>query len=168
MAKKRQTATQRTTTRMPSGAQQYVRGDTASERLGAIRKLYDNMPSAVTASDEEFRATRRMTDAFLDEVDQAQANRANRRKAGGKMETKKMAEGGSTRAPNKSPRPTPRPSTAVSRGNAAARREQSEQDEVLRNGGRGMKAGGKVKKMAGGGKCRGMGAASRGGNYSRG
>ena len=31
----------------------------------------------------------------------------------------------------------------------------------------GKKYGGKVKKMAGGGKCRGMGKASRGGNYSR-
>ena len=73
----------------------------------------------------------------------------------------------------KSPRPTPRPSTAEERAAAeramrAARREQSEQDDVLRNGGRGMKAGGKVKKMAMGGKCRGMGAATRGGNFSRG
>jgi hypothetical protein len=32
----------------------------------------------------------------------------------------------------------------------------------------GMKAGGKVKKMQAGGKCRGMGAATRGGNFSRG
>ena len=79
----------------------------------------------------------------------------------------------------KSPRPTPNPrrSDPVSRGNAASRRQQSEQDEVLKNGGRGMMAGGKVKKMAyggkvkkmmNGGKCRGMGAATKGGNYSRG
>lgn len=33
---------------------------------------------------------------------------------------------------------------------------------------KGKKYGGKLKKMAGGGKCRGMGIASRGGNYSRG
>lgn len=73
-------------------------------------------------------------------------------------------------APKKSSRPTPNPrrSDAVSRGNAAARREQSDENEVLRNGGRGMKAGGKVKKMAGGGMCRGMGAATKGGKYSRG
>jgi hypothetical protein len=32
----------------------------------------------------------------------------------------------------------------------------------------GRKAGGMVKKMAMGGKCRGMGAATRGGNFSRG
>lgn len=70
----------------------------------------------------------------------------------------------------KSPRPTPNPrrSDAVARGNASARREQSDENEVLRNGGRGMKSGGKVKKMAGGGTCRGMGAASKGGKYSRG
>jgi hypothetical protein len=53
----------------------------------------------------------------------------------------------------KSPRPTPNPrrSGPVSRGNAASRRQQSEQDDVLKNGGRGMKAGGKVKKMRAGG-----------------
>jgi hypothetical protein len=32
----------------------------------------------------------------------------------------------------------------------------------------GMMAGGKVKKMMNGGTCRGMGAATRGGNFSRG
>ena len=73
----------------------------------------------------------------------------------------------------KSPRPVPRPSTAEERAAAeramrANRREQGEEDDVLRNGGRGMKSGGKVKKMAMGGKCRGMGAATRGGNFSRG
>jgi len=53
----------------------------------------------------------------------------------------------------KSPRPTPNPrrSDPVSRGNAASRRQQSKQDDVLKNGGRGMKAGGKVKKMRAGG-----------------
>ena len=66
-----------------------------------------------------------------------------------------------TRAPAASKKPTPRPYTkdemdAAERGDRAARREA------------GMKAGGKVKKMAMGGKCRGMGAATRGGNFSRG
>ena len=65
------------------------------------------------------------------------------------------------RAPKKSPRPMKRPDdlaegAAVARGNRASKREA------------GMKAGGKVKKMAMGGKCRGMGAATRGGNFSRG
>lgn len=69
------------------------------------------------------------------------------------------------RAPKKSPRPSQRPSTAVERGNRAAELEASEYNDVLRNGGRGMKSGGKVKKMAKGGMCRGMGAASRGGKY---
>jgi len=64
----------------------------------------------------------------------------------------------------KSPRPTPRPSTreereAGERGNRAIRREQSEQDDVLRNGGRGMKAGGKVKKMQAGGEAQSRAAA---------
>lgn len=71
--------------------------------------------------------------------------------------------------PKKSPRPSPNPrrSDPVSRGNRSNESEQSRQNDVLRNGGRGMKSGGKVKKMAKGGKCRGMGAATRGGNYSR-
>ena len=64
-------------------------------------------------------------------------------------------------APAASQKPTPRPSTAeeraaAERGDRAARRDA------------GMKAGGKVKKMMNGGKCRGMGAATKGGNYSRG
>jgi hypothetical protein len=76
---------------------------------------------------------------------------------------------GSNLAPTSTrPTPNPRRSDPVSRGNAASRRQQSEQDDVLKNGGRGMKAGGKVKKMQAGGKCRGMGAATRGGNFSRG
>lgn len=75
-------------------------------------------------------------------------------------------------APSSSKRPRPRPSTPAERGNRAAELEASEYNDVLRNGGREKterKAkGGKVKKMAQGGKCRGMGAATRGGNYSRG
>jgi hypothetical protein len=98
-------------------------------------------------------------------TDEDRANRrADRREEGGAMKSKK------SKAPTTSTRPTPNPrrSDPVSRGNAASRRQQSEQDDVLKNGGRGMKAGGKVKKMAMGGKCRGMGAATRGGNFSRG
>ena len=65
-----------------------------------------------------------------------------------------------TRAPAASKKPTPRPYTkdemdAAERGDRAARREA------------GMKAGGKVKKMAMGGKTRGCGAATKGTKYSR-
>jgi hypothetical protein len=70
----------------------------------------------------------------------------------------------------KSPRPVPRPSTAEERA-AAERADRAAKREA------GMKAGGKVKKMQMGGtpklktvsgKARGMGAATRGGNFSRG
>ena len=66
-------------------------------------------------------------------------------------------------APKKSPRPTPRPSTAEERA-AGARGNKQDPGPIAKD----MKAGGKVKKMAMGGKCRGMGAATRGGNFSRG
>lgn len=65
-------------------------------------------------------------------------------------------------APRTSDRPKKKSSSyagAIERGNRAARMEAKE------NASMGMKKGGKVKKMAKGGKCRGMGAASRGGNY---
>jgi hypothetical protein len=61
-------------------------------------------------------------------------------------------------APKTSPRPKPRPKSmeddggAVDRGNRAAQLE-------------GFNYGGKVSKMSMGGKCRGMGAASRGGSF---
>lgn len=67
-----------------------------------------------------------------------------------------------SRAPETSARPSPNPSRragSVDRGN------DQDPGPVRRDMERGMKTGGKVKKMAGGGKCRGMGAASRGGNY---
>lgn len=104
------------------------------------------------------------------------------------------------KAPKKSPRPMPRPSTADERA-AGARGNKQDPGPIARD----MKAGGKVKKMAYGGKvmkkakggfpdlnkdgkvtkadilqgrgvkkmamggkCRGMGAATKGGNYSRG
>ena len=64
-------------------------------------------------------------------------------------------------APKTSPRPKPRPKSmeeddygAVDRGNRAAQLE-------------GFNYGGKVSKMAMGGKCRGMGAATKGGSFSK-
>ena len=69
---------------------------------------------------------------------------------------------GSNLAPSSTrDKPVPRPSTAEeraagARGDAAAKREA------------GMKAGGKVKKMREGGMCRGMGAATKGGNFRMG
>ena len=64
-------------------------------------------------------------------------------------------------APKTSPRPKPRPKSmeeddygAVDRGNRAAQLE-------------GMNYGGKVTKMSMGGKCRGMGAATKGGSFSK-
>ena len=64
-------------------------------------------------------------------------------------------------APKKSIRPKKRPDDlmegeAVKRGNRAAKRAAKEG---------GYAAGGSVQKYASGGKCRGMGAAKRGGNY---
>ena len=55
---------------------------------------------------------------------------------------------------------------AVARGNAAAERRARE--EAMTEAMMGMKYGGKVKKMKDGGMCRGMGAATRGGNYKMG
>jgi hypothetical protein len=78
------------------------------------------------------------------------------------------------RAPKKSPRPQARPA------DLAERMERQRMRDIIDSGNRqdqgpsrremesGMKAGGAVKKMAMGGKCRGMGAATRGGNFSRG
>ena len=167
MAKKKR---ELTTRRMPSGAQQYTRGNTPTERLRTNSRAFD----AALQSDPS-GAARQITRAMADEFalenaarrTEDQTNRedsASRRKEGGAMKSKK------SKAPTTSTRPTPNPrrSDPVSRGNAASRRQQSEQDDVLKNGGRGMKAGGKVKKMMNGGKCRGMGAATKGGNYSRG
>lgn len=71
-------------------------------------------------------------------------------------------------APAASRRPAERPSTraereAVERGNRAAERGDMTRSEM--EAAAGMKKGGKVKKMAKGGTCRGMGAATRGGKY---
>ena len=56
---------------------------------------------------------------------------------------------------------------AEARETAPKRREMEAADREVTDT-LGRKAGGKVKKMAMGGKCRGMGAATRGGNFSRG
>jgi len=167
MAKKKR---ELTTRQMPSGAQQYTRGDTAGERLRTNSRAF-----AAAIPTGPRGATSKINDAMIDEFDRDRAARQNesqtrredsinRRAAGGKMEAKKMATRPTerpSRAPAASQKPTPRPSTADERaagerGDRAARRDA------------GMKAGGKVKKMAMGGKCRGMGAATKGGNYSRG
>ena len=70
-------------------------------------------------------------------------------------------EAKSALAPKTSSRPKPRPKSmeeddygAVDRGNRAAQLE-------------GFNYGGKVSKMAMGGKCRGMGAATKGGSFSK-
>ena len=53
---------------------------------------------------------------------------------------------------------------------AAAREAQDREDRNMRKGGKvgKMACGGKTRRMKAGGMCRGMGAATRGGNYSRG
>jgi hypothetical protein len=101
-----------------------------------------------------------------DRIQTEREDRAARRKEGGKMESKKMATRPTerpTRAPAASQKPTPRPSTAEERA-AGARGNKQDPGPIAKD----MKAGGMVKKMAMGGKCRGMGAATRGGNFSRG
>ena len=71
-------------------------------------------------------------------------------------------------APKKSPRPRARPDDleegmAVRRGNRAAEREAREAESLMKRA-----KGGGIKKMAMGGKCRGMGAATKGGNFRMG
>ena len=77
-------------------------------------------------------------------------------------------------APKKSRVPQPRPREveiaaeerrAAERGNRAAEREARDAESLMPER---MSYGGKVKKMMNGGTCRGMGAATRGGKYSRG
>ena len=163
MAKKKR---ELTTRRMPSGAQQYTRGDTASDRLRtnsrAFRSALQSDPSGAARE-----LTRAMADEFALENEEFENRmRANRRKAGGKMESEKMATRPTerpSRAPAASKKPTPRPSTAEERA-AGERGNRQDPGAIAKD----MKAGGKVKKMAMGGKCRGMGAATRGGNFSRG
>jgi hypothetical protein len=174
MAKKKR---EQTTRRMPGGAQQYARPDSNSNRQSPIARRMDTIGAAMddvrrtprtleNAADRDAKQ-RMLLQAMIDESDTAQnarmmerqttaEDRANRRKEGGAMKSKK------SKAPTTSTRPTPNPrrSDPVSRGNAASRRQQSEQDDVLKNGGRGMKAGGKVKKMQAGGRAQ-TGAANR-------
>ena len=77
-------------------------------------------------------------------------------------------------APKKSPVPRRRPReieimaeerAAAERGNRAAEREARDAESLMPQR---RSYGGKVKKMMNGGTCRGMGAATRGGKYSRG
>lgn len=58
--------------------------------------------------------------------------------------------------PKKSPRPKARPKIV----DVSPRAERNEREEVM-----GKACGGSMKKMAKGGVCRGMGAATRGGNF---
>ena len=77
-------------------------------------------------------------------------------------------------APKKSRVPSPRPReieimaeerAAAERGNRAAEREARDAESLMPQR---RSYGGKMKKMKSGGMCRGMGAATRGGKYSRG
>ena len=77
-------------------------------------------------------------------------------------------------APKTSPRPRRRPREveldaeerrAAERGNRAAEREARDAESLMPQR---RSYGGKMKKMKSGGMCRGMGKATRGGNYSRG
>jgi hypothetical protein len=113
-----------------------------------------------------------------DQMQTEKEDRTNRRASGGKMETDmaKRPMPRPSRAPASSKKPTPRPAglserrdlrkaadSAAAAMRGSALEEQDYQDFVVNR-----KAGGKVKKMAMGGKCRGMGKATKGGSYSRG
>ncbi len=73
----------------------------------------------------------------------------------------------------KSPRPKARPMSKMvpkssKRPMTRTDKEISDMaDHSIKQGVKYQKAGGKVSKMAMGGKCRGMGAAKKGGNYSK-
>ena len=176
MAKKKR---ELTTRRMSSGAQQYVRegaemgpremSSPTTRRMKTIDETIRALDRSTVRRDPT--ASRLLNDAFIDEsrsADEDRANRrANRRKEGGAMKSKK------TLAPAASKRPPPRPAGLAEQ--ADLRKAMDSADAALRESKReaadremGMKAGGKVKKMMNGGKCRGMGAATKGGNYSRG
>ena len=70
-------------------------------------------------------------------------------------------------APKKSLRPKARPSKAKMKEMVEAGEQDKRDGEALKRALKYRAKGGKLKKMAGGGMCRGMGKASRGGNYSR-
>jgi hypothetical protein len=87
--------------------------------------------------------------------------------------TPRSARGSNLAPTSTRDKPVPRPAGLAER--ADLRKAMDSADAALRESKReaadremGMKAGGKVKKMQAGGKCRGMGAATRGGNFSRG
>lgn len=75
---------------------------------------------------------------------------------GGKM-SRPQPRPDSKMAPKSSPRPYTRTDKEIS----------DMADHSIKQGVKYQKAGGKVSKMAGGGMCRGMGAAKKGGSYSK-
>jgi hypothetical protein len=180
MAKKKR---ELTTRRMPSGAQQYVRPAGTGREMPVADRM--RTLNEISSRSRDGKVSSAMTDAIIDESVRGRIGRmserqttdedfnnamrdirAGRRKEGGKMESKKMATRPTerpTRAPAASKKPTPRPSTAAERA-AGERGNRQDPGAIAKD----MKAGGKVKKMAMGGKCRGMGAATKGGNFSRG
>lgn len=68
-----------------------------------------------------------------------------------------------------SPRPKRRPKNPaqMDKSPRPLSRSDAEAKRALDNAAKGYKAGGKVTKMAGGGMCRGMGAATKGGKFSK-
>jgi type II secretory pathway component HofQ len=173
MAKKKR---ELTTRRMPSGAQQYARPQANSSRESPIARRMDTIGTAMEAvrrtprtpenAADRAAKQRMLYEAVVDESNAAENARMMQRQATAEDSPIRRKEGGAMKskkslAPTASKRPTPRPSTAEERA-AAGRADSAAKREA------GMKAGGKVKKMAMGGKCRGMGAATRGGNFSRG
>lgn len=67
----------------------------------------------------------------------------------------------------KSPRPKARPSAAPKKSPRPKTRSDFEAQSALDQAAKGYKAGGKVMKKASGGMCRGMGAATKGGKFSK-
>lgn len=173
-----------------------------------MAKKSKGRPDAATTRNMQARMNRRMVNALQqsagasggiregmeygrfpgtagDRIQTEREDRAARRKAGGKMESEKMATRPTprpSRAPAASKKPTPRPAGLAERGDLrkamdssdaalrASKREAADREMGMKAGGKVKKMayGGKAKKMAMGGKCRGMGAATKGGNYSRG
>jgi hypothetical protein len=87
-----------TTSRMPSGAQQYVRGKTTADRMDTIIRAKKAVPSsresiARGTLAKDIAIDRRLSAAFMDEADKSKAGRAAkdraRKAAGGKPLAKK-------------------------------------------------------------------------------
>ena len=102
MAKKKR---ERSTSRMPSGAQQYTRGDDSQARLRNIDSLISsrrlaNMLDGV--DEDQSRAERRaLHEAFMDEADRSRASYQNQMQAlqdtAENRRTRKFADGGEVR-----------------------------------------------------------------------